>query len=316
MNDAPVLSVVMPAYCEGDQIRENFEIVHGIVARLGVAFEIVVIDDGSIDETAQILDSMTDEFPELVFASLARNFGKEGAISAGLDLARGKAVVVMDCDMQHPPDLIPEMFQLWRESDVKVVNAVKQDRGVETAVTSIGSRLFYSIFDRLTSTKLSGSSDFKLLDREVVDAYRLLPERNTFFRGLIAWFGYSQANVYFDVPGRTSGESKWSSFSLIRTAVQVIVSFSAKPLHLVTIIGVFFLIFAGLVMVQTIYRKLGGGAVEGFTTVIILILFSSSILMISLGIIGQYIAQIYDEMKRRPRYLIDRHHRSKFQERD
>jgi glycosyltransferase involved in cell wall biosynthesis len=166
----------------------------------------------------------------------------------------------------------------------------------------------------LTRTKLSGSADFKLLDREVVDIYRGLPERNTFFRGLVAWVGFPEAEVYFDVQERAKGSSKWSVYRLIQTAVNVIVSFSSKPLHFVTGVGLVFLLLAAILMIQTLYWKLTGKAVEGFTTVILLILFSSSILMISLGIIGQYLALIYEEIKNRPRYIIKKRHRVHFPE--
>jgi glycosyltransferase involved in cell wall biosynthesis len=256
------------------------------------------------------------EIPELVFASLTRNFGKEGAILAGLDIARGEAVVLMDCDLQHPPQLIPEMFRIWRDDHVKVVSATKRDRGRESLVSSLGSKLFYGIFENLTRTKLSGSADFKLLDREVVNIYRGLPERNTFFRGLVAWVGFPETEVDFDVQERPKGKSKWPVFRLIQTAVNVIVSFTSKPLHFVTGAGLVFFLVASILMVQTLYRKLTGEAVEGFATVILLILFSSSILMISLGIIGQYLALIYVEIKNRPRYIIKKRHRVQFSDSD
>ncbi len=316
MTESPILSIVIPAYGEAAQIEDTLSVIRTTVADLGVSFEIVVIDDGSPDDTWAVLERVAAGMPELVCASLARNFGKEGAILAGLDIARGEAVVLMDCDLQHPPQLIPEMFRIWRDDDVKVVNAIKRDRGRESAVSSLGSKLFYGLFEKLTRTKLSGSADFKLLDREVVDIYRGLPERNTFFRGLVAWVGFPQSEVYFDVQQRAKGTSKWSVYRLIQTAVNVIVSFSSKPLHLVTGMGLIFFLVAAILTVQTLYRKLAGEAVEGFATVILLILFSSSILMVSLGIIGQYLAQIYEEVKNRPRYIIKKRHRVQLPESD
>jgi polyisoprenyl-phosphate glycosyltransferase len=301
---APVLSIVIPAYGEADQIAESLSVIHATVAEIGVDFEIVVIDDGSADATWDVLRRVAASMPELVCASLARNFGKEGAILAGLDIARGAAVVLMDCDLQHPPRLIPEMYRIWRDGGVKVVNAVKRDRGRESALSALGSRLFYGLFEKLTGTRLSGSADFKLLDREVVDIYCGLPERNRFFRGLVAWMGFPQAEVYFDVAQRAAGGSKWSVSRLIQTAINVIISFSSKPLHFVTGMGLIFFMIAAVFTVQTLYKKLTGEAVEGFTTVILLILFSSSVVMVSLGIIGQYLAQIYEEVKNRPRYII------------
>ncbi|MCG8693523.1 MAG: glycosyltransferase family 2 protein [Minwuiales bacterium] len=306
MSVPPVLSVVIPVYREAELVETAIVSVSAVLDRMDVGYEIVVVDDGSEDGTWAVLERLSTNTPALHCVSLARNFGKEAAILAGLDLALGDAVVLMDADLQHPPELIPEMFRFWRDEKVKVVNAVKSHRGREPIAATLAARLFYAVFDRLTGSKLAGHADFKLLDREVVDIYRRLPERNTFFRGLVGWLGFDQVDLPFEVSDRVSGRSRWSLLRLVRMAVRAIASFSTKPLHFVTGTGLLFFVAASVLAVQTLQRKLVGEAVEGFATVILLILFSSSVLMLSLGIVGQYLAQIYEEVKGRPRYLIQR----------
>ena len=304
MTASPQLSIVTPVFNEAEHILDSLTVIIDTAREMDAPFEIVVIDDGSTDDTWSIVQAIADRVPELKCASLARNFGKEGAIRAGLEIAAGDAVVLMDCDLQHPPALIPEMYRLWREDGFKVVNGVKRDRRNEPAIVALRAKVFYGILQRLAGTRLLGSSDFKLLDREIVDLYRRLPERNMFFRGLVSWLGYAQADIPFEVPPRASGTSKWSTLKLFGLALNAVVSFSSAPLHFVTWSGVVFLGFAVLLAGQTMYRWFAGQAIEGFTTVILLILIVSSILMLSLGIVGQYLAKIFDEIKGRPRFLI------------
>jgi len=306
MTAVPVLSIVMPAYCEAEHLDQTLWAVHGHAYSLDVPFEIVVVDDGSPDQTWAVLERAAAEMPALRCLSLSRNFGKESAILAGLTATRGDAVILLDADLQHPPELIADMFFLWREGRYKVVNGVKEDRGEESIGASLAAKIFYGLFQRFSSIKLQGSSDFKLLDREVVDIYCRLPERGTFFRGIALWLGYEQVDLPFRVAARAAGGSKWSLVKRSLLAANALVSFSTLPLHLVTLSGLLFLAFATLLGAQTVYVKLSGGAVEGFTTVILLTVIMSSILMLSLGVIGQYLAKIYEETKGRPRYLIKR----------
>ncbi len=304
MTTLPILSVVLPAYGEADHLSDSLKAIRDQVSGLSVPFEIVVVDDGSPDDTWQVLKQLAAQMPELRAVSLARNFGKEGAIRAGLEIARGDAVVLMDCDLQHPPELIAEMYRLWRRDGYQVVNAVKEDRGDEPWLLAFCARTFYRVFERLSGVELANASDFKLLDRSVVDVFCDLPERNAFFRGIIPWVGFRQTAVPFRVAERTAGDSKWSIARRAYLAVNAIVSFSAVPLQFVTALGLVFFVFSLTLAGQTLYVKLSGGAVEGFTTVILVLAFMGSILMISLGIIGQYLAKIYQELKQRPRYLI------------
>lgn len=301
---APRLSIVLPAYREAAHLTGSLTAIREIAAGLGVPFELLVIDDGSPDDTWRVLQGLASDWPELRAFRLARNFGKEGAILAGLDISRGDAVIVMDADLQHPPGLIREMYRLWVEEGFDVVNAVKRERGDETWVKRGLSRLYNRIFATLAGVKMTGGSDFKLLSRSAVDFYCLFPERNTFFRGLIAWLGLSQTDLPFDVAPRAGGSTSWSFLKLIGLAINSVVSFSAVPLQAVTFLGFGFFLFALVLAVQTLWAKFSGGAVEGFATLILLQLLIGAILMIALGVVGQYLAKIFDEVKRRPRYLI------------
>jgi glycosyltransferase involved in cell wall biosynthesis len=302
----PTLSIVLPAYCEAEHLENTLRAVHAQADRLGVPFEIVVVDDGSPDRTWAVLEQAADEMPVLRCLSFSRNFGKENAILAGLATARGDAVILLDADLQHPPELISKMFALWRGGRYKIINGCKEYRGSEPIASSLAAKVFYALFHRFSKIKLQGSSDFKLLDREVVDIYCHLPERNTFLRGIVPWLGFEQIDVPFRVAERAAGGSKWSVIKRGVLAINAIVSFSALPLHIVTVAGLLFLLFAVILGAQTVYVKLTGGAVEGFTTVILLTIVVGSILMLSLGVIGQYLAKIYEETKGRPRYLIRR----------
>jgi len=233
----------------------------------------------------------------------SRNFGKESAMFAGLEQAKGDCVVVMDCDLQHPPEKIIEMYRLWEEG-YEVVEGIKEDRGEESAFHKFASNSFYSLISRATGMDMGASSDFKLLDRKVVDTLNALPERNVFFRALSFWVGFKKAEVRYRVQERTEGVSKWSTKSLIKYAVTNIASFSSAPLHMVTVMGVVTLIVAVVFGIISLVQKIMGVAQPGFTTVILLLLLIGSFLMISLGIIGYYLARIYDEIKGRPRYII------------
>ena len=269
-----------------------------------VDFELVLIDDGSPDGTWKALNEAAEEFPMMRAARLSRNFGKELALCAGLEMARGDAVIVMDADGQHPPALLPLLIEKWRETGVDIVEATKIDRGKESFVTKAGAGLFYLLWNKLSGFEMRGASDYKLLSRKAVDAYLQMDERNVFFRGMTAWLGFTRAHVPFEVPKRVGGQSSWSIIRLVKLALTGITAFSAIPLQIVTIAGVFFLFFAFVFAIQTLYVYLSGRAVTGFATVIFLLLMIGSLLMISLGIIGEYLARIYEEVKARPRFLI------------
>ncbi len=300
-----MLSVILPAYNEEKMILRAAKTVGGVLEEAHIVYELVFVDDGSKDRTWEEIVSAAEKDEHITGIHFSRNFGKESAMFAGLANAKGGCCVVMDCDLQHPPETIPEMYRLW-EQGYEVVEGVKKSRGKESPLHRASAGLFYRILSKAVKIDMSRASDFKLMDRRAVDALLAMPERNAFFRALSAWVGFRSTSVEFDVRERTEGESKWSTWSLIRYAVTNIVSFSSAPMQFVTFAGIGVFLFGILMAIQTLFRYFSGAAVAGFTTVILLILFIGSIIMISLGIIGYYIAKIYEEVKARPRYLISK----------
>lgn len=300
----PTLSIVVPAYQEGPGLAPGLRAIHAAARTTALPFQLLVVDDGSTDETWSTLLALEAEMPELAAIRLSRNFGKESAIAAGLDMAAGDATIVMDADLQHPPALIVEMVRRWRENGWDVVEAVKSDRGRESWAHRVVTRAFYRTAAWLTGYDLRDGSDFKLIDRRVLVEWRRLGERATFFRGLVAWLGFSRTQIPFDVPPRQTGRSRWSFGALAALAVHAVTSFSALPLQLVTILGLVMLLVAVGIGAQALRLWAEGLALPGFTTVILLQVLIGGLLMISLGIIGTYVARIYEEVKARPRYIV------------
>ena len=298
-----MLSVILPSYNEEKMILIAAETISGILKKENIEYELVFVNDGSKDATWENIVRAHEKDPHVTGVHFSRNFGKEAAMFAGLEKAGGDCCVVMDCDLQHPPEKIVEMYRLW-EQGFEVVEGIKEDRGEESGFHKFAANSFYSLISKAVGMDMSSSSDFKLLDRKVVDTLNAMPERNVFFRALSFWVGYKKATVTYCVQERTEGESKWSTKSLIKYAITNIGSFSSAPPHLISLLGVAMLIIAVVFGIISLVQKLTGQAVAGFTTVILLSLFSSSIIMISLGIIGYYIARIYEEIKGRPRYII------------
>src|SRR6266478_3239990 len=299
-----VFSLVIPVHNESEQIAQNLSLIHSEASKTGVPMEMIVVDDGSTDSTWQALEKLAEQMPELKALRFSRNFGKEAAICAGLAYSSGQACIVIDSDLQHPPEVIPEMVRLWRQEHWDVVEGIKKTRGTESLINRIGARFFYRTLSRLSGYDLYGSSDFKLLDRKVIDAWLDMRERNTFFRGMISWLGYRRRQITFSVPRRRLTQSRWSFLGLFRLAVIAITAFSSLPLHVVTVLGGMFLLVAAVFSGYALLLYFTGLALPGFTTVIILELVIGGVLMISLGIIGTYIAQIYQEVKYRPRYVV------------
>lgn len=305
MKALPIYSIVIPVYRESKGLIVLLDELEKVLNPLNQPFEIIIIDDGSPDDTWMILEQLCQNHLSLKAIRLSRNFGKEYALAAGLELACGCAMIIMDGDLQHPPELIPTMIDCWiKAPEVDIVEAIKISRAQEGKINRLGAKIFYSLLHKTSGYDLRGASDYKLLDRKALNAWLQMREHNLFFRGMSAWLGFNRMQIPFQVPDRLSGKTRWSLKNLVTLAITGVTSFSSLPLHFVTFSGGVFLIIAVFFIFQTLWLKLTGQAVDGFATVIILMLVIGSLLMISLGIIGIYIARIYDEVKHRPRYLI------------
>lgn len=300
-----MLSVVIPAYNEEQMLSRCVEVLSRLLESEHISYELIFVDDGSKDRTWEEICRAHQENENVRGIHFSRNFGKEAAIFAGLSESKGECTAVMDCDLQHPPETLVEMYRLW-ERGFEVVEGVKRTRGKEAVTHRMATRIFYRIMSGAVKIDMSRASDFKLLDRKAVQSLLEMPERNAFFRAMSAWIGFRQAQVEFDVQEREAGESKWSTRKLISYAISNIVGYSTVPMQFVTGAGIVIFLLAVVLGIQTIIRYASGHAVEGFTTVILLILLIGSVIMISLGIIGYYIARIYEETKGRPRYIISR----------
>jgi len=304
-HESKLLSVVVPAHNEAAGIANAMDAIKATLATCGMEWEIIVVDDGSRDKTFARLTELARADARIKSIRLSRNFGKEAALLAGLRSAQGDAVVTIDSDLQHPPQLIPAMIDAWR-GGATVVDAEKRSREKDGVLTRLRARLFYSLLSKLGGINLQNSSDFKLMDRVVVDAItRDLPESQRFYRGLSDWVGYSHETIPFDVESRVKGEGKWTFWGLIGLATTAIVSFTSAPLRIVTILGFTTMLFGLIVATEALIGWFRGDTVSGFTTIVITLLILGSFIMISLGIIGEYIAKIYDEVKHRPSYLIE-----------
>lgn len=300
-----LVSVVIPTFNEGEAIEHNLPVILSVLESIeDIELELLVVDDGSVDDTASRVRQLCNDHPALNLLCLNRNFGKEAAVHAGLTHAHGDAVVVMDSDLQHPPELVPNMVKLWQEG-IAVVESCKSSRGKESFASRSLAHGFYTLFNMLSGFDIKNKSDFKLLDREVVEAYCALPERKRFFRGMIPWLGFSSAQLYFDVPERQFGQSAWPRLKLMRFSLTALSSFTSTPLHLVSLLGLLFLSISVVLGGIALYDKFSGDAVSGFTTVILLVLITGSLTMFALGQIGIYIEQIFDEVKQRPTYVIN-----------
>ena len=300
-----LLSVVLPSYNEEMNIANTAKTLTELFEKEQIDFELVFVSDGSKDGTFSEIKKASEAAPRIKGVEFSRNFGKEAGIFAGLELASGDAVVVMDCDLQHPPEVVPKMWELWKQG-AQIVEGKKSSRGRESIFYKMSAGLFYKIMSGLIKMDMSSSSDFKLLDRKVVNVLLELPERNTFFRALTFWAGFDSKTIEYEVQERKYGTSKWSFFSLMKYAIANATSFSTLPLQLVTFMGTVSILFSIVLGIQTLVKYLTGNSVEGFTTVILLILIIGGFIMLSLGIIGHYVARVYEEVKGRPKYVINR----------
>lgn len=303
--DKVELSVVVPAFNEADMLPRFVDALDRVLDTLAVRAELVIVNDGSQDNTEQVLQAIARERPGVVPVNFSRNFGKEAALAAGLAVATGECVVFMDADLQHPPEVLPDMLARWREG-YDVVNGRKRRRSQEPALYRRFAHLFNGLMSAAVGGDMAGASDFKLLDRQVVNTLLQFPERNRFFRGLVTWVGYRVADVEFDVQEREIGATKWSLRGLLRYSLSNLLAFSSLPLVAVAYVGFITVGLGSLLLIQTFYRYFSGTAAIGFTTVIAVQVTLGGMILLALGVIAIYMARMYDEQKQRPMFVIRR----------
>ncbi len=298
------LAVVIPAYNEAENISKTTVAIEKILSAQKIAHEILFVDDGSSDDTWEIIKKESAKNQSIKGIKFSRNFGKESAIIAGLAEANGDCAVVIDCDLQHPPEKIVDMYRKWSEG-YDIVEGVKESRGKEGITRKLGASLFYKIMSNATKIDMRNASDFKLLDKEAIRTLVNMPEKQAFFRALSSWIGYKSTTIKYVVSERAEGDSKWGIKKLTKYALSNITSFTTMPMQIITFLGVVMLLVALVLTGIAISDYITGVALGGFTTVIILICFTSSVIMISLGIIGYYLSKIFEQVQNRPKYIID-----------
>ena len=306
MNNNPEISVVLPCYNESDVINAFFDRTLPILDKLKSSYEIVCINDGSTDDTLAKLIEIKKSVKHLKIIDFSKNFGKDAAMTAGLDFSSGNCVIPIDCDLQDPPELIPEMVKIWKSEDVDVVLARREDRSDDSLIKRLSAGLFYKIFNRLSDLKIPENvGDFRLIDRKVVDIVKSFRERKRFMKGLFALAGFKTAYVGYKRPARAEGKSKWNYWKLWNYALDGVTSFSTIPLKISTYFGLFVTLLAflrgGWILIRTF---MFGVDVPGYASLMTAILFFGGVQLISLGIIGEYLGRIYLETKRRPLYIV------------
>lgn len=295
-----MMSIIIPAYNEEENIEKTASVISGIMEENNIPCEILFVDDGSRDRTWELIEKLAGTNPSVRGLKFSRNFGKEGAIFAGLKNCRGDCAAVIDCDLQHPPQLMVKMYELWRQG-YKVVEAVKASRGKESFLYKFFAKCFYGLMESSSNIRIKGASDYKLMDRQVIDALNELPERITFYRALSSWVGFKTAQLEFDVAPRNAGTTKWSFKKLFKFGLANLTSFTSAPLHFITVMGIISFIAALVFGIIQIVNACRGVPQNGILPAVLLV---GSVLMIGLGIIGYYMSKIYEEIKGRPRYLV------------
>ena len=304
--DGKTLAVIIPVFNEGDALMDNFNEIHRIFKQDGIECRYLFVDDGSKDHTWEVLMALSESYETVTAIKFARNFGKEVALRAGIENIEADYYLTMDSDLQHPPKYVKQMLEQMNETHADIIDGVKATRGHESLKTKFLAKGFYKFLKLMSNMEMDNSSDFKLMNRAVIEALRSFHERNLFFRGIVNWVGFKVVKMPFHVEDRKVGKTHFSFTRLVYLAFDAVISYTSRPLHLVLFSGAIFFLFAIMLGVQTLYNYFSGHAISGFSTVILLILITGSMIMLSLGIIGVYISRIYEEIKRRPRYIIER----------
>ena len=302
----PLVSIVAPCFNEADAVGAFAAAMFDVLGAADFDYELVFVDDGSTDDTRARLTALAQTQASIKVVVLSRNFGKEAALTAGLDHATGDAVVVIDVDLQDPPELILEFVAKWRDG-FDVVYGKREDRTSDTTAKRVTAEGFYRLFNKISGVKIpENTGDYRLMDRRVVEAVKALPERSRFMKGLFAWAGYSSVGVSYVRPARTAGTSKFNFWRLWNFALDGVVSFSTAPLRVWSYVGAIVALLSFLYASFIVIRTLVTGVdVPGYASLLVFILFFGSVQLISVGVLGEYISRLFIEVKRRPIYLVD-----------
>jgi dolichol-phosphate mannosyltransferase len=300
---APLVSVVIPAYNEQQNVRAVYEAVRRSLNG-PEALEIIFVDDGSTDGTAECVRELRAQSSSVRLIRFGRNFGQQPALIAGLEAARGSAVITLDCDLQHPPELLSRMMEEWRNG-AKVVQMVRTKTADAGFFKTLTSKLFYRFVNLLSETPVvSGAADYQLLDRAVVDAVLQFKDRYPFLRGLVGWLGFPATRIEYIAPERTAGKSGYTLSKMLRLSLQAVTGLSSKPLRLSFYLGLLTAVFCVVYAVFAVVALAAGKTVQGWTSVIVMVTFVGAVQLVSIGIVGEYIARVYEQTRGVPRYVI------------
>jgi len=304
-NPSVELSIVIPMRNEGPMIDELFDSLMPVLHNTGKTYEVICVNDGSVDDTLSRLLAKQDQDQAIKVIDFSRGFGKEAALTSGLDHACGQAVIVMDADLQNPPEVLPDLIAKWEEG-FEVVYGARRSRDRDSWLKRTTSRMFYAVFNKLSDTQVPpDAGDFRLMDRVVVDALKRLPEHSRFMKGIFAWVGFQHVGVPYDCPERRAGESQWPFFKLFRFALDGLFSFSTVPLRLWTWVGtataLIGLVYAAFLVLRVF---VSGRDVPGYASIMVAVLFFGGVQLISVGVLGEYIGRIFRETKARPLYIV------------
>jgi glycosyltransferase involved in cell wall biosynthesis len=306
----PDISLLIPVFNEAEALPLLLKELYKVIDKTALLWEIIFINDGSTDQTLSVLKHVSETDQRIITVELSRNFGKEAALTAGLDVCQGRAAIPFDADLQDPPDLLPQLISKWQEG-YEVVNAVRRSRREDDRTKRYSAYVFYRVIGLLSAVNLpADTGDFRLLSRPVIDALRAMPERRRFMKGMFAWVGFRSTEVFYDRRARVAGKTNWNYFKLFNFAIEGITSFSSTPLRLAMYLGlaVAFLsmIYAGIVIAKTI---VWGESVAGYPSLMVALLFLGAMQLVCIGIVGEYLGRVYEESKRRPIYIIKSIHR-------
>lgn len=309
MKEKFLLSVVVPMYYEEEVAEECHNRLTAVMLENNFNYELIFVNDGSTDKTPEILQSIAEKDPNSKVVNFSRNFGHQAAVTAGVQVAKGDAIVIIDADLQDPPELISDMVKLWQNGN-DVVYAKRKKRKGETWFKLTTAKYFYKFLDSMSDTKIpQNTGDFRLIDKKVAEVFLQLPERNRFIRGMISWVGFKQVAIEYVRDERFAGETKYPLKKMIKFAKDGIIGFSSKPLKLITTLGLFSVLISFIILIYTLVSKILQADIEqGWTSIMVAISFFSGVQLLSLGIVGEYIARIYDETKGRPLYIIKNTH--------